>query len=391
MRSWSKSLLLSTAAVLTVVVLGAGCPGSTPDPAGSDDTGCVELAGAIAEDTTLDQACYEVTQDLAVNAGVTLTIRPGVTLEFAAGTGLTVGPGATLVAVGTAVEPITLTGASATPGSWDGVYIYDFDDTDASEQNNVLSYVTIEYGGTSTGSDLLIAYDGGATIDNCTLRYSAGYGFKFTVDAIIGGFCGNAVTGNALGAGLLAAKHVQYLETSSTYTGNDNDIVKIDAADVPDAQTWPAIDVDYYVETTIGLHVTGDLTLSPGITLIFANNQERLDVPGTLNAVGTANEPITLTAAQPVAGGWGGLRMYNTSSTNNQLEYVTIHYGGGYYQADLELSGAGIAPTQVAVHNCTFTDSAKYGVFWIPEYVTVDGDLEGDNTFSNNALGNVGT
>lgn len=98
-----------------------------------------------------------------------------------------------------------------------------------------------------------------------------------------------------------------------------------------------------------------------------------------------------MTVANETPGGWGGLRYYNTNSTLNRLEYVTLSYGGGYYQANLDLSGAGIARTQVTVQNCTFTNSAGYGVYWIPQYVTVNGDLAGDNNYSGNALGDVGT
>ena len=235
-------------------------------------------------------------------------------------------------------------------------------------------------------------YSGGVGVNNCTLRHSAGYGFSFSgARAVVSAFANNTVTSNASGAGYLNATHIQYLEDSSTYTGNDNDVVVVGGGGVVEDQTWPAIDVAYYVDTSVGLNISANLIISPGATLVFADENERMEVTGSLYAVGTADQPITLTAASATPGGWGGLRIYNTASENNQLEFVAISYGGGYHNANLYLNGSSTNPTQISVRNCTFSSSAGWGVYWVPEYVTVADDLESDNSYSSNALGTVGT
>lgn len=388
MRRIQGFLNIALAGLALGLLQGQGCFPPAPD-GGEDDSGCVELSGTISEDTTLDQSCYEITGSVEVVNNATLTIQPGVTLTFHEDCQMTISSGQ-LVAVGTAEAPIVFTGMETTPGYWAGLRFLD-----SNSLSNRLEYVTIEYGGGYWEANLLV--QAGATgstylqVDHCTLRYSGAYGFVFSGNTAVPTFTNNTITGNASGAGNVDANLVRYLDGSSTYTANTPEIVRISTAAVNEDQTWPAIDVDYYVQSTIGLNITANLAISAGASFIFHDDDEKILVYGSLYAVGTSAQPIAMTAASQSPGGWGGLRYYNTNSTLNRLEYVTLSYGGGYYQANLDLSGAGIAPTQVTVQNCTFTNSAGYGVYWIPEYVTVNGDLAGDNTYSGNALGNVGT
>ena len=58
---------------------------------------------------------------VTVPTGVTLTIDPGVTVQFAAVATNKLNIQGTLVANGTVTQPITLTGLVATKGSWGGI------------------------------------------------------------------------------------------------------------------------------------------------------------------------------------------------------------------------------------------------------------------------------
>ena len=71
------------------------------------------LSGSITEDTTLyaSNAIYTVTADVTVEVGVTLTIEPGVGVQFDAGTGMTVL--GRLLADGTESDPIRFTRSTA--------------------------------------------------------------------------------------------------------------------------------------------------------------------------------------------------------------------------------------------------------------------------------------
>jgi len=70
-----------------------------------------EVFGHIDEDTTWTEANspYVVTGNVTVDAGVTLTIEPGVVVKFAPDVGVTIETTATLHAQGTAGAPIILT------------------------------------------------------------------------------------------------------------------------------------------------------------------------------------------------------------------------------------------------------------------------------------------
>lgn len=112
-----------------------------------------------------------------------LTIQPGVTVEFMADAGLGIGAYATaswLRIEGTAANRITLTGTTATPGAWKGISFV------SSSSNNVVSYTDISYGGSSSYSgsanekgNLLAGsagQSGAFTVNNCTINYSGSYG-----------------------------------------------------------------------------------------------------------------------------------------------------------------------------------------------------------------------
>jgi len=382
----SKMAWGATAVALLLVCL-AGC--GTNDVLDPQAT-CETLSREITEDTTLSHPCYEVTGLVEVTDGATLTIEPGVTLEFGEEVQMTVSNGS-LVAVGTADEPITFTGMESTRGYWGGLRF-----SNSSSTSNALHYVTIEYGGGYWDANLVVT--SGATsackvaVSDCTLRESGMYGFLIEgYDTTVSTFANNTITGNAMGAGKIDAEFVGDLDDSSTYTGNDEDIVWIFAGTVETDQTWPAIDVPYYVDTTIGLYITADLAISPGATLKFEDKDERVYVApaGSLYAVGTAANPITLTGATLTAGSWGGVRYDGTQSASNRLEYVKILYGGGYYYGNLDLAASSQHRLEITVGDCTFSHSSKWGVSIVQQYVTVTGDIAADNTFSDNALGDV--
>jgi parallel beta-helix repeat protein len=119
-----------------------------------------EVSGAISADTTWAAGVFYVSNHLWVNAGVTLTIEPGVIVKFAQNRYLSVS--GTLNAVGTGGSPIVFTaytddsyggdsngdGASAgTPGYWDRIQ---FSNTSSSR----LEHVVVRYGGSGNSGSI---------------------------------------------------------------------------------------------------------------------------------------------------------------------------------------------------------------------------------------------
>lgn len=81
-------------------------------------------------------------------SGATLTIDPGVIMEFENGGGIDIGENdnSTLIARGTAANPILFTGVNKVPGAWKGLRFM-FTESPLNE----ISFATIEYAGSETG------------------------------------------------------------------------------------------------------------------------------------------------------------------------------------------------------------------------------------------------
>ena len=103
-----------------------------------------DVSGVIMTDTTWNASgspC-NVTGSVLVWNGSTLTIEPGVVVNFADGKYLWIGDSGKLIADGTPDDKITFTGISKTKGYWKGIVFGPMSD-DASMINNTI----IEYGG----------------------------------------------------------------------------------------------------------------------------------------------------------------------------------------------------------------------------------------------------
>ena len=124
----------------------------------------------------------------------------------------------------------------------------------------------------------------------------------------------------------------------------------------------PDEDVDYII--TCQTYVNVDLTIEPGVVIEFQNDAGlEVGENGSISAVGSSDKPIVLTGVDKVAGSWSGV-LVNSNDVKNELEHVTISYGGGSAfnsngnQANLILW----AQTRMRIDNCTFSNSATYGV-----------------------------
>ncbi|MGI9274682.1 MAG: right-handed parallel beta-helix repeat-containing protein, partial [Endozoicomonas sp.] len=96
------------------------------------------------------------------------------------------------------------------------------------------------------------------------------------------------------------------------------------------------IDEDVTLDGTVTL--SGTVTIAKGVTLtlkpgtrVYGDSGSVLFVDGNLQAVGTKENPIVFTSAQPApqAGDWGGINF--DSGSTGKLEYVTVEYAGSDY------------------------------------------------------------
>ena len=124
-----------------------------------------------------------VTGHINVTPSALLSISPGTTLHFDKNqynsvTRLEVQDQAALYALGTAVKPVIFTGATQTPGWWEGVQA-------RQRANLALRHCEIGYGGNSTSGSLLIRWGWphvgvpAADIQNCEIHHSSRMGVHF--------------------------------------------------------------------------------------------------------------------------------------------------------------------------------------------------------------------
>jgi len=341
---------------------------------------------------------YVITAAISVNSGVTLTVDPGVVVEFASGNYLTVN--GTLTAAGTAASPISFTSASATPAAGDWGFVSFTAGASASQ----LSYVTFQYGGGSGWGAMVFVQGSSPTFDHVTIASSSSVGFwmntsggaptisnsTFSNNGSYGlnlaaantvSLSGTAFTGNssyAVGAG--PGTHLLGL-TNITATGNGVNAVGYRGGTISAAETW--LHGMNWVLTgvvTVGAAVT--LTVDAGTVVEFGTGNY-LIVNGTLTAAGTAASPISFTSASatPAAGDWGFVS-FTAGASASQLSYVTFQYGGGsgwgamvFVQGSsptfdhvtiassssigFYMNTAGGAPT---ISNSTFSNNGSYGL-----------------------------
>jgi len=111
------------------------------------------VSGNITTDTTWTGDVYEITNDISVNSGATLTIHAGTIVKFDVGKRLSINNGATLNAEGTEDSPIYFTSikddsiGGDTNGDGDGTFPRYLDQWGINAYGTVsLAHVVLRYG-----------------------------------------------------------------------------------------------------------------------------------------------------------------------------------------------------------------------------------------------------
>ena len=261
---------------------------------------------------------------VTVPAGKTLTIDPGVIVQFAANSGNKINVQGTLVANGTAAQVITFTGVTAIPGSWGGISAVG---TALTPSHVSLNYVTLEYGGALNGAQVY-ADQAVISVTHSLIRFSAGNGVYTTLNTPLDAHAVSFV-GNGQHAIQLNQPSTDLLMTGLTASGNGNDGVYIAGSSVFHGQKrWVFPGIPYIVDGPIRTDLGDVLTIDPGNTIQFTPTGW-LYVRGRLNALGTASKPILLTGLTQAPGAWQGIFIDGgVHQAVAQLDYVTVEYGG---------------------------------------------------------------
>ena len=335
-------MAVAVSAVVTLSVVAAGCKkkqekggagggaGSGKGPGSATGTGtgtggCVTRLVSGVGDITLTAACGGVALDGEVVIDGKLTIEPGVTITAGKDARLTIGDAATgsLLASGTADQPITFTSADKQPGAWQGVVL------GASNGGSLLKHVVLEFAGRDDGASLII--DGeAATVQDATFRDGKGFGLRVggeqRLSAPIQGCSFERLSGGAMritGDVLPWLGENRHGDATPIAVGDGN------------AHRDATLSAGHYlllgdvgVERTLSEQAPPVLTIPAG-TLIESVPGAELAVGygelGTLRILGTADKPVRLGAADQKPGGWTGVRLYDGARAV-ELQHVIISF-----------------------------------------------------------------
>jgi parallel beta-helix repeat protein len=141
--------------------------------------------------------------------------------------------------------------------------------------------------------------------------------------------------------------------------------------DITSDTTWIEADSPYIVNDSIAISPDVTLTIEPNVTVMFDNGVE-LVIGGTLNAVGTSDEPISFTSnGSTTWGAWGGM-IFNETSADSILDNANITYqeGVGIIDCEVDVSNTsimyagsvGLAIMQSENYTATFTNLTIFGI-----------------------------
>ena len=286
---------------------------------------------------------YTISNDIKISSAV--TILPGTTLKFSSEGGLLITETGSLNASGTADKPITLTGVTATSGSWLGLAFR------SNDPANKLIHVNISFAGSkafccdyfeAAGQKASVLLGGATlaspvqvTIQNSSVSRSGGYGVYLFKTGSLPGFSANSFKANTQASVSLPLSRIDQLDTASVYGGagepNSEQFVRVLESDNETniAQSIKKIDVAYRMSAGVSgrdMVYKGALTINAGAILEFESDSGlSIDNTGSLTVNGTTLEPVVFKGRTATKGYWKGI---NIGSLGNTINFATIRDAG---------------------------------------------------------------
>jgi hypothetical protein len=231
-----------------------------------------DVCGTLSPQTTwtLANSPYTVcnTFSVTVPQGGALTIEPGVEVRFDSNAKLYVY--GQLNASGAPTLPITFTGSTAIPGSWNGLQFYgSVTQTNRSE----LRYVTIEYAGSGASGGAIYLDSTAISVKHSLIRNGAGHG-------VYGWTNGSAnlsdtrFENNTGYAVLFVDGTVNPVLAELSASGNGVDGVGLGGfAYLTGHHVWEYTGVPYVVRNGLEIRAGSTLVIEPNVEVRFAPNQ----------------------------------------------------------------------------------------------------------------------
>jgi parallel beta-helix repeat protein len=348
---------------------------------------------------------YRFDKPIRIAKEITLTIEPGVRIEFENET-CEMSVLGTLKMIGTPEKPIILESKSKVPGSWVGIFSNQLESASIIMENVIVNYAGKAVDSNSSSYAVSLKTKRFCSIKNCTISGSANNGIYLFSDSIE--FAKNTIVNCYKAPVVCRINHLNILDTLSNYKdGNGEAFIKIDKGGTEIKGKIEAFPLNVPYRITSNMEIFFPFYIKPGCVFEMAPNtglytdasSETASIisKGFINAEGESGKRIVFKGSTEGKGTWYGIFFYNKSN-ENRLVWCNITGAGamgetageGYswwFPADSAIIGIGrwIYPARVVVNYCSLSESAGWGIKVKKES---EAYIE-NNKFSNNKLGDV--
>ncbi len=330
-----------------------------------------------------DRVDYIVNGNWRIEAPV--TVEPGVRFMMTSGATIQVRSTGSFNVVGEIDRPIIFEGEQATDGFWDYITF------ESNNPNNRLENVIIRHGGGSSfnsyPASVVLRNNGQLAMVNTEIANSRRNGFLIgDNDSRMSEFRENIISDCEFYPISIRTSHLGFIDENTDFTRNNgfNQIRVAGNTVNTNITVRPASGPYLFTDNS---RIEAGLEILPG-TLIQMGPSARIEIrsTGSLMAIGTPEDRITITGEQPAKGYWDYIYFNGSNSSDNQFKFVDVSYGGG---STFNCCGANIALASNAffsMEHSSITHSQRWGIR-IRGNSTYE-DL-GDNTFLENELGNI--
>jgi hypothetical protein len=312
-----------------------------------------------------------------------LTLEPGIELRVAEGNGIFVTgslnaaiPGDDLPGEGAVESPpenaITIRGAQATPGFWEGLMY-----AETADANNVLRGVVVRHGGGELGGRGIYQEPAGVsvltgsrlTLDGAVIEDNDGYGLFVNKENELQTVDRTRIRNNVEPA-MLYVTTVPALGTSTDYSGNETDRIEVvnPTNAIETSMTVPAVDVPYrFSLSQVGtlVRIAADVVIADGTEIQFGQDAGiDVDHGGSLTIKGSETDDggrsTVLRGEEATPGFWKGIRYFDTRSQDNVIDGAEIRHTGSSNWANIEppskAAVAAAVAAEATVQNCLIAE-----------------------------------
>jgi len=290
-----------------------------------------------------------------INSGITLTIQPGVIVQFRDPDDALVIDG-TLIARGTAANPIRFTSDDAMkePGQWEAIIFRDTTD----DANTIMDHCIVEYGAAERIANESIRFETASpTIMNSTISHSRDDGMLLLRSDLRIENCQFSNNGDFAIA--MRADSFPRLLNNTAMDNGRNEIGVFDF-NVNRNGTWVKDNLPYTLVNDVFINSGITLTIQPGVIVQFRDPDDALVVDGTLIANGTAMQPIHFTSDDEMKepGQWEQIIFRDTSDdARSVMSNCIIEFGGANAEGSLTFFSA-----SPQIMNCAIGNSVSDGI-----------------------------